>query len=249
MLRCIAMLSLWVVFTGLPAYAAEVETIDPVDAKADEVLREMSTFIGSLDQFTFHAESSTDKVLNNGQLIQLSEGIDVAVRRPDRFSASSQGDIANQQFFYDGKSVTLFNREKGVYATIDAPATIDAALDYSLKAFELKAPLSSLIVSDMFSRVASNIETGSYLGLHRVQGTASHHLAFTTSTVDWQIWVDAGKKPWPLKVVITSKRVAGAPQFTALLTAWTTSSKLKDSQFKFNAPKDARKIEFLPAGN
>ncbi len=249
MLRSVAILTLWIVFTSLPAYAAEVETIPPVDAKADEVLREMSAFLGSLDKFTFHAENSTDEVLDSGQLIQLSQGVDLAVRRPDRFWASAQGDIVTQQFFYDGKSVTLFNSKDNVYATIDAPATIDAALDYTVKAFELKAPLTALLVSDMYSRVSPNIATGSYLGLHRVLGTSCHHLAFTTRDVDWQIWVDAGDKPWPRKVIITSKRVAGAPQFTALLSDWTTSGKFKDSKFKFNAPKDAHKIEFLPAGN
>ena len=249
MLRCIATLTLWIVFTCLPVYAAEVETIPPVDTRADEVLREMSAFLGSLDQFTFHTENSTDEVLDSGQLIQLSQGVDLAIRRPDRFWASAQGDIVTQQFFYDGKSVTLFNSEENVYATIDAPATIDAALDYTVKAFELKAPLTALLVSDMYSRVSPSIATGMYLGLHRVQGTSCHHLAFTSRDVDWQIWIDAGDKPWPLKVIITSKRVAGAPQFTALLSDWTTSGKLKDSKFKFNAPKSAHKIEFLPAGN
>lgn len=243
MLRCIAMLALWTVFSCLPVYAADVND------KADEVLREVSTFLGSLNQFTYHVESSADEVLSTGQLIQLGHGGDIAVRRPDRIWAKTEGDTDNQQFFYDGKSVTLFNSVENVYATIDAPATIDTALDYSLKAFEIKAPLSSLIVSDMYARVSPSINTGNYLGLHRAQGVPCHHLAFSTDEVDWQIWVDAGDKPWPLKVVITSKRVAGAPQYTAYLSNWSTSETLDDSKFRFNAPKGAQKIEFLPAGN
>ena len=46
-----------------------------------------------------------------------------------------------------------------------------------------------------------------------------------------------------------AKRVAGAPQFTALLSDWVARGKFKDSKFKFVAPKGAHKIEFLPAGN
>ena len=249
MLKCIATLSLWLVFVSLPAYATEVETAPRIDTKADEVLLEMSAFLAALPQFTFHTESSSDKVLESGQLIQLSEGVDIALRRPDRFWAGAEGDIDNQQMFYDGKTVTLLNTDENLFATIDAPATIDDALDYAKKAFELKAPLAGLLVSDIYGRVTPNITSGQYLGLHRVQGISCHHLAFTTRDVDWQIWVDAGDKPWPRKVIITSKRVAGAPQFTALISDWTARGKLKDSTFKFVAPKGAHKIEFLPAGN
>lgn len=249
MLKCLATLTLWIVFATLPAFAAEVESLPPIDAKADEVLLEMSAFLASLPQFTFHTESSSDKVLDSGQTIQLSEGVDIAIRRPNRFWVSAEGDIDTQQLFYDGENVTLFHPIENVYASIKAPDTIDAALDYAKEAFSLKAPLAGLLVSDVYGRVTPNIDTGLYLGLHRVNGVSSHHLAFTSSKVDWQIWVDAGDKPWPRKVIITAKRVAGAPQFTALLSDWVARGKFKDSKFKFVAPKGAHKIEFLPAGN
>lgn len=239
---------LWLVFTCLPAYAAEVETLAPVEARADEVLREMSAFLGGLSGMTFHAETSSDEVLDSGQQIQLSEGVEIAVRRPDRFMAKSEGDLGAQQLFYDGTSVTLFDMNEKLYATIDAPATIDAALDHALEAFELKAPLAELLYSDIHARVTAAIQSGLYLGLHRVQGTDCHHLAFRTREVDWQLWVEAGDKPWPRKVVITAKRLAGAPQFTALLSDWSVK-RAKDGQFEFTPPKGAEKIEFLPAGN
>ncbi len=249
MLKCIATLTLWFVFTSLPAFAAEPETVPAIDPRADELLREMSTFLGDLPQFTFHAENSIDEILETGQKIQLSNGVDVAMRRPDRFWAAIQGDSLDLQLFYDGKSVTQFNEKENFHATMDAPATIDESLDYCKKEFDLKAPLSELLVSDIYARIAPNIKTGHYLGLHRVQGVASHHLAFTTRDVDWQIWIDAGDKPWPRKLVITSKQVTGAPQFTALISDWDTAKKLNDNKFKFVAPEGAHKCEFLPADN
>ena len=39
-----------------------------------------------------------------------------------------------------------------------------------------------------------------------------HHLAFEQATIDWQLWIDAGKDPLPRKLVITYKTEDEVPQ-------------------------------------
>src|SRR5579862_1841374 len=55
--------------TGTPLPAASAAT--PVVAEqADRLLKQMSDYIGSADQFTFHADISFDHVLPSGQKLQ-----------------------------------------------------------------------------------------------------------------------------------------------------------------------------------
>src|SRR5271169_3532760 len=52
--------------------------------QADRLLKEMGTYIGSAEQFTFHADIAFDHVLPSGQKLQFSAAQEVALQRPGR---------------------------------------------------------------------------------------------------------------------------------------------------------------------
>jgi hypothetical protein len=74
----------------------------------------------------------------------------------------------------------------------------------------------------------------------------SDHLAFRNAEVDWQIWIQQGDRPVPRKLVVTSKRMPGSPQFVTVLSDWQTAPAITDTTFSFVPPKGAQKIDFLP---
>jgi hypothetical protein len=78
-------------------------------------------------------------------------------------------------------------------------------------------------------------------------GVVCTHLAFRAPHVDWQIWIQDGDQPLPRKFVITSPDIAGAPQFTVVMTGWNLAPELTDGMFEFEPAADAKQIEFLPA--
>ena len=55
--------------------------------------------------------------------------------------------------------------------------------------------------------------------------------------------VDVGDKPVPRKLVITSKTVNSAPQYTFRVRHWKTGSALAPAAFKFVPPAGAEKID------
>lgn len=76
---------------------------------------------------------------------------------------------------------------------------------------------------------------------------ACNHLAFTTEEIDWQIWIKAEGEPLPCKFIITYKKEAQSPQYTAILSNWDFSAlSANDPQFSFTPPANAVKIQFLP---
>jgi hypothetical protein len=232
-----------------PAWSAEAPKkakAPDIEPKAVEVLKQMCDYLKNLQQFSVQAEVTEDVLLASGQRVQYGRQVEASVRRPDRFRAESVGDTDNRLLVYDGKTITLMDRNKNFYTTIAAPPTIDAALEYGIKAFNLRAPLADLIYTKAYEYLTEGVLSGFYVGLSKVQGVPCHHLAFREKDIDWQIWVEDSQTPVPRKFLITDKKAQGL-QFTALFTKWNTSPQFEEGLFTFVAPEKAEKIDILPA--
>ncbi len=229
--------------SALPG-AAE-DKAPPIEPKADKVLKQMSDYLAGLKQFTLEGEEFFDEILDNGQKLQFSHQRKATVSRPSKVLAEFKGDLADRVFTFNGETAVLFDRDKNVYSVLPFKGTIDGLIDTLHDKYGFSVPLSDLILSDPYKVLTREVTSGSYVGTHNVGGVKCHHLAFTQKLVDWQIWIDAGEKPLPRKLIITQKQVRGEPQYTAVLPRWDTAPKVMDSMFDFTPPKGARKIDFL----
>ncbi len=127
------------------------------------------------------------------------------MRRPDRLRASTRGDLRDQELFYDGGTLTLLTMNPNLYATIDAPPRIDAAMNLALESLGLVAPLLDFVYANAAEVLLEGVKSGLYVGLHNVRGVECHHLTFSQDDIDWQIWVENSQTPVPRKFVITDK--------------------------------------------
>jgi hypothetical protein len=64
-----------------------------VAAEADRLLKEMGTYIGSAEDFTFHADMTFDHVLPSGQKLQFAAAQEVALQRPGRLNVDSGSSV------------------------------------------------------------------------------------------------------------------------------------------------------------
>lgn len=224
------------------AGAAQPEGIDP---QAEKMLRRMSDYLASRQQFSLSTESTLEVVLTSGQKLQFASPATASVWRPNKLRADRKGDIFNQEFFYDGKNVTLYNPKENLYATTAAPPTIDAMLDFAREKLDVIAPAAEILYGNAAERMLKETTSGFVVGPSVVAGVKCTHLAFRGAEVDWQIWIEEGGRPLPRKFVLTSKQVKGEPQFTVLVRSWDLAPKLTEQMFSFTPPKGAKKIEFL----
>jgi len=220
-----------------------------VDARADQVLHQMSDFLAGLKQFSVQTENSLEVILQSGQKIQYDNPAQLLMQRPDKLMASREGDIVNQELYYNGKTLTLYDMDSKVYATVAAPATIDEAIDFARNYLDLYAPGGDLIYADAYTTLMEDVVSGIYIGQSVVNGIMCHHLAFRNSEVDWQIWIETGDKPLPRKFIVTTKWMTGAPQFTLVTRNWDLSPKIAQNSFTFAPPADARQIDFISPSN
>jgi hypothetical protein len=209
---------------------------------ADKLLKRMGDYLAQAQFFSVNGEVWQDIELASGQRIQVSRTIRLQVRRPDRFHAEVNSTRRSHALYYDGHSITLFNRLHNFYGAIPAPSSLDEALDAACERFGITIPLEDLIVSDPYHSALAHVTSGRDLGPVTVLGVPCEHLAFIQPSVDWQVWIQDGPKPVPRKVVITYKEEEDSPQYTAILSDWDFETKLPDFLFTFEPPAGAVKI-------
>jgi hypothetical protein len=223
-----------------PAAPAATEPVD-------RLLRQMSAYIGSADEFTFHADILFDHVLPSGQKLQFAAAQEVALQRPGRLYIDYRGDLGDRRLWYDGKSITLFDPATPFYAAEAAPAQIDAMLEKVMKDMDFSPPLADFLFKDPYQSVRANVQYGFDLGVTRVNGESCRVLGFVEKDIDWQIWISDGPQLTPCKLVITYKTQPSQPQFSAVFTEWNFSPRIAEPVFTAVVPPGTRQIPFETA--
>jgi len=228
--------SLW----AAPAFSA-----DAIDADADKILRSMSAYLGGLKAFSMTADIDTEIMMKDGQKLQLSSSASLVVERPGKFNFRRKGMLADAQVNFDGKTLSLYEGNHNVYFQKGVPGTIDDAIRAVELETGLDVPGADLLFADPYAILSPGNARGEYIGTAYVDGVEVHHLAFRKDTVDWQLWVKVGPEPLPLKQVITTKWMTGAPQYSVRVRDWNLKATIKPDQFAFSVPKGARRIETI----
>jgi hypothetical protein len=151
-------------------------------------LKKMGGFLHSLKAFTLRADTSTDEVLDDsGQKIQFNSVVEYSVRPPDRLRADVVADRKHQQFFYDGKTLTLYGQRVHYYASIPTPPTIRETLTVAAQKYGLEVPLADLFFWGTDQADLEDITAAINVGPSWIGGVLCDHYAFRQESVDWQI--------------------------------------------------------------
>jgi len=228
-----------------PAVSAQPAGIDP---QATKLLKASTDFLAGQQRFHVETRNTLEVVLKSGQKIQLDHGVRMWAQRPDKLRSDRFDDVSGQSFFYDGKSLTMFEPGGRTYATVAAPGTLEGMLDMARTQLDIVMPAGDLIYRNAYDILMADVTQGFVVGKGLVEGVRCDHLAFRAPNVDWQIWIQEGQEPLPRKLVITSRDQAGAPQFSVVFTRWDLKPTSTPQTFTFEAPSGAKRVEFQPVG-
>jgi hypothetical protein len=210
-----------------PAHAEERRLVE-----IDALVQQAAETLAAAKSFTVHAEKIFDVVLLAGPKAQHAGAIDIAVRRPDRFYVSYGDDFSSKELWYDGASLTIQDHTRNVHGVIPAGASIEETVSTLREQYGLFLPLAELFSVDNYRRYSASAGQRLYLGTSDVEGRLAHHILFTGERVDWQIWIDAGEVPLPLKIVVNQHDTYGQPQQTIVLSEWDLDASLPDKVFQ-----------------
>jgi hypothetical protein len=224
--------------------AANAAPATAVAEEADRILKQMGAYIGSAEQFTFHADITFDHVLPSGQKLQFAASEDVALQRPSGLYVEWASDLGNRQLWYDGKNVTLYDSETSFYGTDAVPPVVDGALDKLINQLNFTPPLVDFLYSDPYKNLRGTAKFGFPTGETRINGRDCRGFAFVDKHIDWQIWIDSGPQLVPCKLLITYKNDSSFPQFSAVFSDWDFAPRIAPSSFTPDLPSTAHRIPF-----
>ena len=226
--------------TAPEVIGAEASTPDPFD-----VLQKMSDYLAGSKQFIVTASDTYDELQDSGQKVKVTSRRTIYLSRPNKIAVEYRGKDDNRRVVYDGETVTMLDRNKNVHASVKVPGTIQGMLDTMASDYGVSVPLADMLYPNVYETILPGTRTGQYIGLHTVGVYQCHHLAFTKDAIDWEIWIQAGDKPLPRKLVITYKQ-SGNLRYSALITRWEMQSKIPPQVFEMNIPAGSEQIDMAP---
>ena len=217
-----------------------------VDPRAEGLLRAMSAHVQSLAAFSVTETSLVDRVFPNGQKVAFFHKTTIKAERPDKLRAEAAGDDVSGLWLVNGPNLTLYDAKTKAYVALDVPPRLDQALGQALAKLRLVGPMVDFLADDPYKSIMDGVLEAVYVGQSEVGGKPCHHLAFRQLTRDFELWIDAGKTPWPLRLAVTDKTLHGDPRTLVEYADWKAVSGFSAKTFAWTPPKDANRIAVAP---
>jgi hypothetical protein len=224
--------------------SGESQKVRAVDPRALEALNKMGAYLRTLSSFEVAMDTTTDAELEDGQKVQLTGVTDYKVKRPNEVLVAMSSDRKVRDIYYDGKSLTVYSPRMHYYATVPAPATIKETLDAAYDKYGVELPLEDLFRWGTPEDKHKELKSGTLVGYAKIDGKDADQYAFRQGDVDWQIWIERGDKPLPIKAVVTTTSDPAKPEFSAVMH-WTPQEAFSDASFKFKPPAGAMPIAIV----
>jgi hypothetical protein len=217
-------------------------TQSPVDAAAVQALKDMGSFLQTLQRFQVTNELTGERVLMDGQKLQHSATAKLDVQRPNKIRVRMFSARSTREIFYNGEQVTLFTPAQKYYSTVDFSENIGGLITKLEERYAVQLPLSDLFLWGTPQAPVDNIDSAMNAGQDFIDDDLCNHYAFRQGNFDWQIWISAGSKPLPRKLVITNRGDEARPQSVSMIY-WNLKPTFKNSVFTFTPPKGATQVE------
>lgn len=222
---------------------ATVASAQAVNADARAMLKAMSDYVGSQQSIQLTFDSDIEIITPQLEKIQFTNSGTALLKRPDKLHAHRISGHADVEMFFDGKSVNIYSKHDNGYAKFDAQGSVDELIHALRQGHGIALPGADLLLSKSYDLLVAGVQEAKVIGRGIIDGVECEHLAFRNFDTDWQLWLEVGERPVPRKIVITSKTINSAPQYTLRIKQWKTGIKTSADKFAFFPPAGAKILD------
>lgn len=225
------------IFATMLALAGSSLHAQDNDAKA--FLKAMSDYLNSQKNIHLTFDSDIEVITPELEKIQFTNSGEALLSRPDRLRAHRVGGYSDVAMFFDGNTVSIHGKDTNGYTRFAGPRTVDQLIEALGAGHGVALPGADLLRSQSYDLLVADVQEAKYIGRGVIDGRECEHLAFRNFDTDWQLWVEVGDQPIPRKLVITSKTINSAPQYTLRIKGWKTDIEPAPDAFVFVPPAGA----------
>jgi hypothetical protein len=235
------------------AMAGPLRAEDKLDKKVVELCKKVGNLYKNAK--TMHTEGTLGtKIDNNGEKQEINVTAVFDFERPNHFSFKTVlgGDPKKgPDVISDGKKLTIYRKAIQQYVQEDAPKDIhelsDKLLPIGPAATGILFP--NILNEDPADALMQGVNSCSYVGLDKVDGTSAHHMKFSQDQFNWEMWVAAEGKPFVLQMSRSADGDNVKMTATETYKNWTVDAPAGKDSFTFAPAKDATKVDEFKESN
>lgn len=222
---------------------AKAQSIDPA---ALALIRETSDKLAAAKSISFVTRGAFDVPARNGQPLFYFTRSEVLMVRPDKLRVIVPGDGPASEFYFDGKTIAAFQPYTDFVATMDAPGTLESALETIYKKAGLYFPFVDFIVADPYETLTAGLTSAFVIGTSKVVAeTETKIVSLSNKDTHLQIWIGAEDK-LPRLVWATPIGRPKEPRHMVEFSDWKLTGET-DTAETF-APKTKESTQTIPFG-
>ncbi len=215
---------------------------EAAESNPKSILKTMCDYISSQKTIELAFDSDIEIITPQLEKIQFTNSGEALLSRPDKLRAHRASGHADVTMVFDGKTVSILSKKDNGYAQFETSGTVDQLLEALRKGHGVALPGADLLLSNSYDTLVADVKEAKYIGRGIIDGLECEHLAFRNFDTDWQLWVEVGNTPIPRKLVITSKTVNSAPQYTIRIKSLKTGIEPAKDAFEFVPQAGTKKL-------
>ncbi len=230
------------IFLGSALLASAVHA-QSNEEQALALLKAMSDYIGGLAAIETSVDTSLEVVTPTMEKLAFTSTSLLRMTRPNQVRLERSGGYSNVEFLFDGTTFTVRGRNNNVYAQVPVSGTTDDLVRAMHDDLGLAVPGADLLLRDSYSVLVADVIDAKLIGQGVIAGQMCDHVAFRNFDTDWQLWIRQGADKAPCKMIITSKTVGMAPQYTTHVRSWKSNPRFPAGTFAFKPAAGEQKLD------
>jgi hypothetical protein len=221
------------------------DALDTDDAR--EIVRRMSDFMTAQQGFVVEALVTYEVVQESGQKLHFHLLQRMALRKPDKLLwVTLRDDATVDSAWYGDGQFAMLKQPANIWGQVDVPSTIPEMVNLLADEYGMDVPFRDILASDPGELwLGDDVSSVWYVGEAWVEGAWTDHIALRKPGADFEVWVQKGATPFPMKMAIVFTEEEGLPSYVARFRSWSTSLP-SDIRFEFTPPPGSERVEVVP---
>lgn len=213
------------------------------DAEARALLKAMSDYIGGLGALETSVDTSVEIITPDMEKIAFASTSTLQMAGPNQVHLERASAFGNLTMVFDGSTLTMRSSALSAYAQVPVKANTDELVSAVEQQFGMAVPGADLLLRNSYAVLMADVLEAKVIGEGVIEGQRCDHLAFRNFDTDWQLWIRQGAEKIPCKMIITSKTVGMAPQYTVDVRSWKGNPSFPAGTFAFKPIAGDRRVE------
>lgn len=207
-----------------PAFAQDDPAPLAPGLEGDEGFQKLaaaSDFLKAAESLRFVASSFFDGQSQSGVRLKRFATHEVVVRRPNELAfVTIFDDGFERRGWFSGSELVVATPAAETYIRLPFEGSVDALLDHVSDTYDISVPFADFVRSDIIAAQRPYLLSIEDAGTRRVANMSVDHIVGESIAADFQIWIQTGDTPLPVRFVATYVREPGDPDYMLTFLEW-----------------------------